>query len=245
MKVLIIGANGHLGPHVVTALEGRHHLRLTDVEPECDTPHEYRQVDVRSLEQVTDAARDMDTIINCSVLRYDRQLAFDVNMHGCYNVMAAAVRHGIRRVINTGPHFVIAGPTYEDFDFLLNPDMPPQPGTNIYALTKSLGQEVCRVFSENHDVHVVTLLFYHFRDHDDLSERGQDLKPFSVAWSDAAEAFSHALDIELESLSSRCETFFVFADLPHHKFSNEKAKRVLGWRPRHDLGQFWRKPGRR
>ena len=33
MKVLIIGANGSLGPHVAQALEGRHHLRLTDVEP--------------------------------------------------------------------------------------------------------------------------------------------------------------------------------------------------------------------
>lgn len=244
MKVLIIGANGSLGPHVAQALEGRHHLRLTDVEPKSKTSHEYRQVDVRSLEQVTDAAEGMDAIINCSVMRYDRQLAFDVNLQGCYSVMTAAVRHGIKRVINTGPHFVIAGPTYEDFDFVLNPDMPPQPGTNIYALTKSLGQEVCRVFTENHDVYVLTLLFYHFRDHDDLSEEGQDLKPFSVEWSDAGEAFSRALGLELNNLDSRCETFFVSADLPHDKFSNEKAKRVLGWRPRHQLEQFWRKPRR-
>ena len=242
MNVLIIGANGHLGPHVVRALEGRHHLRLTDVEPESDTSHEYQQVDVRSSEQVTDAAGGMDAIINCSVVRYDRRLAFDVNLLGCYNVMAAAVRHGIKRVINTGPHFAIAGPAYESFDFLLGPDMPPQPGTNVYALTKSLGLEVCRVFAENHDLNVVTLLFYHFKEPDDLSEEGQDLKPFSVAWSDAAEAFSCALDLELDMLDSRCETFFVFADLPHHKFSNEKAKRVLGWQPRHQLEQFWRKP---
>ena len=243
MKVLIVGANGSLGPHVVRALEGRHRLLLSDIQPKSKTSHEYRRVDVSSLEQVTDAARGMDAIVNCSVLRYDRQLAFDVNMRGCYNVMVAAVRHGIKRVINTGPHFAIAGPNYEDFDFLLNPDMPPQPGTNIYALTKSLGQEICRVFSDNYDVYVLTLLFYHFREHDDLSEEGQDLKPFSVAWSDAAEAFACALDVELDRLDSRCETFFVFADLPHRKFSNEKAKRVLGWQPSHQLEQFWRKLG--
>ena len=66
--------------------------------------------------------------------------------------MTAAVRHGIRRVINTGPHFTIAGPSYEAFDNDLGPDIPPQPGTNLYGLTKSLGLEMCRVFTDNHDV---------------------------------------------------------------------------------------------
>ena len=40
MKVLILGANGMLGPHVVKALEGRHELRLTDIN-DLDSPHEY------------------------------------------------------------------------------------------------------------------------------------------------------------------------------------------------------------
>ena len=31
MNVLILGANGELGPHVVRALECRHQLRLTDI----------------------------------------------------------------------------------------------------------------------------------------------------------------------------------------------------------------------
>ena len=37
MKVLILGANGMLGPHVVKALEGRHELRLTDIN-DLDSP---------------------------------------------------------------------------------------------------------------------------------------------------------------------------------------------------------------
>ena len=87
------------------------------IEPKFEASHEYLQVDVSSLRQVIEAAQGMDAIINCSVVRYDRQLAFDVNLQGCYSVMAAAVHHGIKRVINTGPHFAIAGATYEDFDF--------------------------------------------------------------------------------------------------------------------------------
>ena len=241
MDVLVLGANGQLGPHVVKALESEHRLRLTDINDLEDAPHEYFRVDASDLAEVTAAAEGMDAIVNLSVLRRHRQLAFDVNARGCYNAMSAAVTHGIRRVINTGPHFTILGPTYERFDYLLGPDLPPQPGTNLYALTKSLGQEICKVFTENHDLFVITLLFYNFRYPDDHSADGRDFTPFTVTWGDAAEAFRPALEIDLAKLPSRCEVFNIFADIPHQKFSNEKARRILGWQPTNQLEQFWRK----
>ncbi len=245
MKVLLLGANGMLGPHVIKALEGRYELRATDInDPPPGFKHEYRKVDVADLKQVMEAAQGMDAIVNLSVLRHDRKIAFDVNARGCYNTMAAAVKYGIRRVINTGPHFTIAGPTYEDFDYDINPEVPTHSGTNLYALTKSVGQEICRVFTENHDVYVITLLFYNFRYPDDMSGAGQDFTPFTVSWSDAGQSFVHALEVPLERLPSRCEIFNIFTDLPHHKFSNEKAKRILGWRPTHLFEQYWKKPGR-
>ncbi len=241
MNVLILGANGMLGPHVVPALEGEHTLRLTDINDPPDTPHEYLHVDVSDLDAVIAAAEGMDAIINLSVLRRHRRIAFDVNSRGTYNACAAAVHHGIPRLINTGPHFTIAGPTYENSDHQIGPDIPSQSGTNLYAITKSLGQEMCRVFTENHDLHVLTLLFYNFRDTDETEAHGRDFTPFSVTWEDAAQAFRPALTVPLESLPSRCETFFIFADLPHGKFNNDKAKRILGWKPTDNLDAFWRK----
>ena len=164
MKVLILGANGYLGPHVVKALEGEHELRITDIKPPpAPTRHEFRRVDITNFDQVTKAAEGQDAILNLAVLRGHRKIAFDVNTIGCYNVMLAAVKHRIRRVINTGPHFTVAGPSYEAFDFALHPDAPPQSGLNLYAHSKSLGQEVCRVFTEQHDIWVQDYLFYNFR----------------------------------------------------------------------------------
>lgn len=32
-----------------------------------------------------------------------------------------------------------------------------------------------------------------------------------------------------------------YAGLPHGKFTNEKAKRILGWRPTDNLENFWKK----
>ena len=230
-KVVVYGASGMLGPHVVKALENEYELYLNDVKDSMDTEHLYTRVDVSNMDEVIAAAEGMDAIVNLSVLRHDRQLAFDVNARGCYNVMTAAVAHGIRRVINTGPHFTIAGPSYEGYDYAIGPDIPPQPGTGLYALTKSLGQEISRIFTEIHDIYVITLLFYNFRYPDDHSADGQDFTPFSVTWADSAEAFRPALSIDLEQLDSRCEIFNIFANLPHSKFSNEKAKRILGWKP--------------
>ena len=241
MNILVLGANGYLGPHVVKALEDEHTLRLTDIKPVSNSLHEYIEVDFSDIDAVIGAASGMDVIINLSVLRHDRQLAFDVSARGAYNMMAAAVEHGIQRVINTGPHFTIAGPSYERLDYEIGPDIPPQPGINLYALTKSLGHEMCQIFTETHDIYVLNLLFYNFFDASDSSKYGQDVTPYAVTWSDAAEAFLPALTINLDNLRSRCESFYVFTDLPHGRFTNEKTKRVLGWQPVNYLTPFWTK----
>src|SRR5262245_15907250 len=242
MKVLILGGAGMLGPHVIPALAPYYDLRVTDIVPlALDFKGEFQTVDVASYEQVLAAAEGMDAIINLSVLRRDRKLAFDVNSLGCYNMMRAAVAHGIKRIINTGPHFTLAGATYERFDYEISPDIPPQPGTNLYALTKSLGWEICRVFTENYEVNVQTYLFYIFRDPAELNP-GPDVIPFTVSWANAAEVFRLGLEIDLAKLPSPCETFFVFTDMPHGRFSNEKAKRILGFQPRDDISALWRKP---
>lgn len=248
MNVLILGANGYMGPHVVKKLAPLHRLRITDIRPAPDEirqqfgDHAFRQVDVTDFQQVREAADGMDAIINLSVVRQDPVLAFRVNTLGCYHVMRTAVERGIRRVINTGPHFTVAGPTYEAWDFAITPDVPPHPGTGLYPLSKSLGQEISRVFSDHHDVVVIELLFYSLRRPEELTA-GAGGVPFVVSWDDAAEAFRLSLEIAPERLPSRCEVFFIAGDLPQQKFLNHKAKRLLGFAPQHDVSVLWLKSG--
>ena len=240
MNVLILGGAGMLGPYVARELAPAHALRITDVKPPAqELPGEFLLLDVSDLDAVVEAAAGMDAIVNLSVLRRDRQIAWDVSTRGCYNMMQAAVTHGIRRVINTGPHLTVAGHNItECFDFGIGPDIPPQSGTGIYAISKSMGQEICRVFSVHHDISVQTYLFYHFVDPAAI-QQDKSHSPYVVSWENAAEAFSLGLEIDLDALPSRCELFYVFADMPHGKFSNEKAKRILGFQPRRDVDRLW------
>ena len=243
MKALILGASGYLGPHVVKALEGQHELLITDIKPPAsETRHPFRYVDVTELDQVMDAAEGMDAILNLSVVRSHRVLAFDVNLLGYQNMMLAAVEHRIQRVINTGPHFTVTGPPYEGFDFNIGADVPPQSGINLYAQSKSLGQEICRIFTEHHDIWVQEYLFYNFRNPLDLKPARGGV-PFQISWADAGEIFRLGLEIDPQELPSKCEVFLCLGEMPHGKFDNEKLKRILGFQARDDLSIQWKRPG--
>ena len=236
MKILVLGANSRLGPHVVRSCEDTHTLRLADVTGVSSDVHETCKVDLGVSDDVRAATDGIDAIVNCTVERRDPRRAFDVNTRGCYNMMRAAVDNGVKRVINTGPHFAVAGPTYETFDYEMDPDMPPHPGVGLYAHSKGAGQEICRIFSTQHDIQVLMLLFYNFRDHDD-PERGNN-HPFAVSWRDAGDVVRLALEVNEANLDSGCEVFNVHA-VPHGSFRNDKALRVLGFLPQDDLHLAW------
>jgi nucleoside-diphosphate-sugar epimerase len=239
VKVLVLGAGGFLGPHVVAALESEYELCVTDVKP-MDSPHQTLVVDAADLDQVRRATNGCGAIVNCSVARQDRCAAFGVNTVGTYNALRAAVDLGHERFINTGPLFTLAGSFYRDFDFDIRESVPAHSGTGLYALSKAAGQEICRIFAQNHSIHVLTMIFSSFKDAQPASA-DDSLGPLAITFRDAAQAVKKALTVDLARLPSRCEAFFVTADLPHGRYSNAKAKRLLGFAPQDGLEGYWKK----
>lgn len=258
-KVVVYGAGGPLAAITTEALARDHVLRLTDVQPIADIaarnqpqspgaplprplepPHEMRVVDVTDPEEVVEAARGMDAIVNCTVVRPHPVEAFRVNVLGAYNVMQAAVANGIRRVVHTGPQQVtLHAPAGYWGNLDLSPDVPSRPGDNLYILTKYLGQEICRIFAEEHDLEVPALLFSSFVNPATAPPRALGAFPFSVSWEDAAEAMRGAL--RAPAFPHPFEPFFILGDLPHGRYSNEKAKRLLHWQPRDNLEAHWKR----
>lgn len=249
MKILILGGTGMLGPWVVKALKNKHEILLTDIkQPPKKYKGEFQKLSVEDIDGVAKAAEGKDCIINLSVLRHDRKLAFDVSTMGNYAMMNAAKINNIKRVINTGPHFQLVGTSYEEWDHNLNPDMPPQPGTRLYALSKYLGQEICKRYSDYYDIKVMTLLYLNMRHHYDLTtpdfepaKLHQDMTPFTTSWIDCGEAVKCAVDLDLNKLQSNTETFFISPKIPHGKFNSEKTYKVLGWHPKYSLESLWTK----
>ena len=238
-RVLLLGGNGFLGPHVVRELEGDYELLVTDLE-RPQTEHAARALDVADWYEVRQATVECDAVVNCSVQRLDRCGAFEVNAKGTLNAVRAAAEAGHARFVNTGPRFTVAGPSYLVYDFGIHEEAPPHPGTDLYALSKSLGQEACRVFAARYPIHVLTLLFSSFVEAASPRKPQDGMNPFAVTFADAARGVRCALEAELDALPSRCEVFFMSVDLPQDQVRHGKAGRLLGWEPQDTLESHYR-----
>ncbi len=264
-RVAIFGAGGPVGVCAASALRDHYTLRLTDVRPLAEIrdanrpqspgaplpevlppPHEEMRVDVTDYGQVLAAARGMDALVNCTVVRPHPVEAFRVNLLGAYHVVRAAVELGITRIVHTGPQLVIS---HQPADYLhewdVHDDVPERPGSGLYALTKYLGGEVTRVFAEQHGLEVAEFVYCAFRPADRPEDPdGSGVFAFTTAWEDTGPPFLHALRAPSGAFERPREVFHITSRLPHGKFGGSgKAGRLLGWAPETDFARLWHRPG--
>ena len=221
-KVLLLGASGMIAPDLLPGLEDTYDVTLADVAPHPDG-EPIVHCDVSSREQVRDAAAGMDAIMNFTVVRDHPEQSFHVNMRGALNVMQAAVEHGIKKVIHTGPQFVRS--TYDhDFDIA---DVPPVLTTGYYCLTKGLASEICRTYARAHDIQTISFLFNGLGPRPTQSTG--DFPPFTVVWEDLQQACRLAL--EIPSVPDCFQEFNLLSWEGHGKYNVDKARRILGFEP--------------
>ena len=256
-KVLLLGAVGPIATATTAAMRDHYVLRLTDIRPfeemvvttkpqspgaplpvMLPAPHDTQVVDVTKLDDVMRAAEGMDAIVNLTVIRKDPVEAWRVNALGAWNVMQAAIAHGIHRVVHSGPFMIgrTDGAGYFWDDWIVD-EVPPRPGGyfDMYLSSKMIGQEIVRVMAETYDLCVPTLLFCGFVNPDEPPENFVP-GPFYSSWMDTARAIKAAVDID--GLPSPFEILHINDDLPHSVFPNAKARRMLNWRPVDDLSRF-------
>lgn len=223
-RVLILGASGEIGPVIVPELETHYDLRLADIAAYPDG-RAIQTIDITNYEQVCDAARDMDAIVNLTVVRQDRDSGFAVNVAGAWNMMRAAAEQGIKKVIQTGPQCLRY---YYDHEFGIA-DVPNAPGTHLYSLTKSLSYEICRIFARRHGIQTICFHFNGVRPRPDGPQRGVDYPPMTIVHDDLVHACRLAL--EIESVPDAYQEFIMLSYEGQGKYSLDKARRILGFEP--------------
>lgn len=258
-RIVMFGAGGPLGAVSTKFLKDRHQLRLTDLRPlreishlhhpqsagaplpePATPPHEERVVDVTDPSAVLAAVQSMEAIMNCTVVRHDLNEAFRVNTLGAFNVMRAAAALGIRRVVQTGPVLTLAPhPVGYTEDCDVGFDVPSRPGDNLYFISKFLGQEICRIFSEQYRIACPNLLFSGFVNPTVAEKRGVVSGPFTTSWNDSGRAMVAA--VQVPQLPTPYLVFYILADAPHGRYRNDSARRVLRWQPQDRLDNLWRR----
>jgi hypothetical protein len=222
--VLVLGASGLVAPYVTPGLEACCHLHLADVKP-----HPFgkpvQRVDIADYGQVLGAMQGMDAAMNFTTVRSHPALSFAVNVRGAYHVMKAAANLGVRKVIHTGPQ-MIRRAYDEDFDIV---DVPRQPGTDYYGLTKYLSYDLCRIYARTYDIQTICFVFNGLGNRPEAPVKGRDFPPFQIVWEDLQHACRLAL--EIERLPDSFQTFNMHSYAGHGKYRLDKAERLLGYAP--------------
>ena len=233
--VLVLGASGLIMPYVTPGLESDYRLHLADIKPHSDGKP-IKTVDVTSYEQVLEASRGMDAIMNFTVVRHDPVLSFEVNTKGAYHVMKAAAEHGIKKVVHTGPELVISA---YNLEFEID-DVPPSPGTGYYTITKYLSLEICKIYARTYGIHTVCFLFHGLGAKPTEPVLKKDFSFFTIVWEDLQHACRLAL--EIEEVPGYFQIFNMLSYLGQGKYLVDKAQRILGYQPLEQLENYFKRP---
>jgi len=170
-KLAITGGAGYIGSYLVDRLlEEGNNVVSVDNENIGNYNHlqkheeggkaEYVVGDIRDLDLLVDKWRGCDAVVHLAALpglvRCDKhpEESISVNIYGTYQVMEAARRLDIGRVI-----FCSSSATYGIAVEMPVTEEHPQHPLNLYGVTKAAGEQVVNTYWDNHGIETVNLRF--------------------------------------------------------------------------------------
>lgn len=165
MRVLVTGGNGKIGRHVVEAMRGAGHaVRSLDLAlPEARVAGvDYRIANVTDMGEVSDTMQEfrpeavihMAAWINSGIVAEHR--TYTDNVAGAFNVLTAAARVGVHRVIQGSSAQVYGFQTHDPVTVPVTEDHPLRP-LNAYALSKIANEATGRYVSSQTKTQVLSL----------------------------------------------------------------------------------------
>jgi UDP-glucose 4-epimerase len=158
MKIVITGAAGFIGPHVARCLSKLGHEIVLFDQKTVELPFDFVQGDLACLEDVIRATAGADAICHLGGVG-DVYLAFNqpytaaaANALGTANIMEAALRNKVSRVVYTSTWEVYGKPVYQPLD----EQHPCQPD-HSYSITKLAGEQLAMFYDHHKNVPVIGL----------------------------------------------------------------------------------------
>ncbi|MGI5288779.1 NAD-dependent epimerase/dehydratase family protein [Nonomuraea polychroma] len=170
MRVVITGAHGKVGRAAVKALmEAGHEVTAVDLtrpvweRPEPGEPH-YLQADLTDAGQAFAVVRGADAVVHAAALpdptHNPPQVVFQNNLMSTFNLIEAAVRFGVPRLVNLSSE-TVPGFFFPERKFLpdyapVDEDHPIRP-QDPYALAKHFGEQLMDAAVRRSDIRCISL----------------------------------------------------------------------------------------
>lgn len=175
MRILVTGAGGRIGARLMDLLGGRGHAVIGyDRQPPARAAngphaaghaaagHEVVIGDLADDRRLDAAMAGVDAVAHlAAVMTWQPERAgelFRANVHGTFNVLQAARRHGVERVA-----FASSGEVYPELQWQYCPldERHPLRPTSAYGLTKVLGERMVEHLAHTSDIRCCILRFAH------------------------------------------------------------------------------------
>jgi nucleoside-diphosphate-sugar epimerase len=240
MRVLVIGGSGYVASLVMPMLRQQHAIRVLDKqipsgEADCVIGS------ATDFADLTRAVEGMDAVIHCAMGSRDWSTpegaadAFDVNVKSVHLTLLAARDARVRHLV-----YVSSMSVYQDLVRRRLDETVPADATDLYGLTKRLGEEVCRVAATEWGLSVNVLRLV-WPTPDELWPAWGPWEPpdlwrtddGTVIQATRASDLSRALLAALDHRDGY-QVFTISGDQSARLWSVEKARQVLGWVPTAD-----------
>jgi len=164
-KVFLTGATGHLGANLALRLFSEGHRlvilhRKTSYHPFLSNI-EFEKVigDLEDFESLKNAMKGCDTVFHAggfvSYSKFDKDILYRVNVNGTKNVMEAALKNGVQKVIHTSSTAAVGMPLSKDSPIDETANFYPRYKKIGYMWTKKLSEDIALSYKDK--LHVVSV----------------------------------------------------------------------------------------
>ncbi|MEV6639570.1 NAD(P)-dependent oxidoreductase [Amycolatopsis sp. NPDC051371] len=171
--VLVTGAAGFLGSHVVESLSaaGKFDVLGTDVVRSDRTDAlttlpgvRFHATDLRDESAIDELIRDCDSVVHLAAVRMkassaDPRAAHDINVGATYGLISLAAKHSLRRFVFGSSHTVYGSFADPNVSAYREADATVRPGLSMYAASKLAVEAFLSAFAAAAGPEYVSLRF--------------------------------------------------------------------------------------
>jgi nucleoside-diphosphate-sugar epimerase len=237
MRVLVVGGSGYVAGLVLARLAGRHSIRVLDRRPPEDAV-DYLPGSATEYADLRRATGGMDAVVHCAMgsTAWDTPDgavdAFDVNVKSVHLTLLAARDAGVPHAV-----YVSSLSVYRDLTARRLDESVPPDATDLYGLTKRLGEQVCMAAVVEWGLSVNVLrLAWPTPDHvwpawgapscPELRYAADGALIQATAATDLATALAAAIEYR-----DGYQLFTISGDRSARLWSTARARDALGWTP--------------
>jgi nucleoside-diphosphate-sugar epimerase len=253
--VLVTGAEGNIGSHLLPFLAERYTVRALVRGPVAGL--EATVADIADLDAIGPAFGGMDAVVHLAGSSAIETPWADVlhnNLIGTYNVFEAARQAGVRQVVFASSNHAVgmfeveaAPKLYRHGSGVMVDHRAPVRPDSLYGVSKAYGEALGRYYSEVHGLRVYCLRIGSARADDDPHSASlrqgrspahlppltpeYNLRRHTACWISQAD-LSRLVDACLRAEHVRFGIYYGVSDNPYRFWSLDNARADLGWWPR-------------